>query len=410
MRSTGANTYTGKTTVTGGTLTFQSNDNCLGAAPGSFVADQLTLNGGTLNLGSTGNATLVPNRGIALGASGGTITTSKNLEIQGVISGTGSLIKLTSASAQSLILSGANTFSGGLTINQGRVDFNNNSAAGTGPTITVNPTANVILGATNSNPITVTNNISLANAGFQIDVIAVNAGSQLNLNGIISGAGGFKRGANGGAGNVVLNGANTFTGGVTNVEGPLVLGNKSALGTGALTVAANSLSATLIPIFSANTDLSGANAIANAVILTNGTAGANFIINGANNLEFSGPVTLAASPIVTNNNTATTTISGAISESVVGSSLTFDGTGTTVIGNSGNTYTGATVVNKGTVIVNGNISTSSGLTVNGGTLKGNGVIPATTVKSAGEHQRRCKPWRSHVGRHRHLQRWQHQYC
>lgn len=378
------NTYTGKTVVNGGTLTINtaSSDATLGAAPGSFVADQLQLNNGvTLNEGSSANMTLVTNRGVTVTGSVN-ISTSKNLEIQGIISGTGSITK-SGASAQSLELSGSNTFTGGLTIAAARVDFNNNQAAGFGP-ITVAPTANVILAATNSaHAIVITNDITANNNGFQIDIVAINNGSELDLNGIISGSATLVRGKNGGAGNVVLNGANTFTGGFTNVEGPLVLGNASALGTGLFMIAPNSQAPSgLIPFISANTDLSGANAIANAVLLTNGTAGAGFIVNGANNLEFSGPITLGASPAITNNNTAKTIFSGGISESAgaVGSGLTVAGSGTLVVGGT-SSYTGPTTVVSGNLQVDGDISTSSGLTVNGGTLKGNGTVPATTVNT-----------------------------
>jgi autotransporter-associated beta strand protein len=66
---------------------------------------------------------------------------------------------------------------------------------------------------------------------------------------------------------------------------------------------------------------------------------------------------------------------------------TISGTGTltkagsgmlTLLGN--HTYTGATIVNGGTLEVDGSIASSSGLTVNsGGTLSGVGTLPMTTI-------------------------------
>ena len=73
----------------------------------------------------------------------------------------------------------------------------------------------------------------------------------------------------------------------------------------------------------------------------------------------------------------------------------FSGTGALSFRNSGiggntvltgsNTYTGATTVSSGaTLSVNGSIASSSGLTVaSGGTIGGNGYLPATTINSGG---------------------------
>jgi autotransporter-associated beta strand protein len=59
--------------------------------------------------------------------------------------------------------------------------------------------------------------------------------------------------------------------------------------------------------------------------------------------------------------------------------LTLTGTSATIL-NSTNTYTGATNVNGGTLVVNGSIAASSLTTVNtGGTLAGTGVVGSTTV-------------------------------
>ena len=59
----GANTYTGTTTVSAGTLSISADDN-LGAVPGSASPGSLTLSGGTL--ATTASFTLNANRGISL--------------------------------------------------------------------------------------------------------------------------------------------------------------------------------------------------------------------------------------------------------------------------------------------------------------------------------------------------------
>jgi autotransporter-associated beta strand protein len=71
-----ANNYSGKTQILGGAISIGA-DNNLGAAPGSLTADKLLLDGGTLRLTASGNASgLTANRGIAIGNNGGTIEVS----------------------------------------------------------------------------------------------------------------------------------------------------------------------------------------------------------------------------------------------------------------------------------------------------------------------------------------------
>ncbi|NCV44900.1 MAG: hypothetical protein EBW15_08975, partial [Actinobacteria bacterium] len=114
----GTNTYTGKTTITQGAISIAANSN-LGAAPTpTAVADQLTLDGGTLIV--TSDLTFSTTRGITLGSSNGTLSVAsgKTLSYGGVVAGTGALTK---AVTGSLVLSGVNTYSGATTISAGAV-------------------------------------------------------------------------------------------------------------------------------------------------------------------------------------------------------------------------------------------------------------------------------------------------
>jgi autotransporter-associated beta strand protein len=111
-----ANTYTGKTIVNAGKLSI-SNENNLGTNPGSAAADQLTLNGGTLL--TTANFTIDDaNRGITVGAGGGTVETavSTTATISSVITGGGAITK---EGAGTLIFTAANTNTNTTTINAG---------------------------------------------------------------------------------------------------------------------------------------------------------------------------------------------------------------------------------------------------------------------------------------------------
>ena len=82
--------FSGKTTINTGTLSIDS-DGRLGSAPGSVVADQLSMSNGTLE--TTAGFTLAKNRGITLQGTG-TSTLAVNsgeLAYDGVISGTGAI-------------------------------------------------------------------------------------------------------------------------------------------------------------------------------------------------------------------------------------------------------------------------------------------------------------------------------
>ena len=139
----GVNTYTGKSTINGGTLSIAA-DTGLGTAPGSAVADQLTLNGGTLKV-TANSQTLHANRGVTLGASGGTFDfsgrgTGESFTVGGVITGSGPLTLASSgdmsaggggASGAGIKLNQAtNTYIGDTTITSGLVTYTNNLSFG----------------------------------------------------------------------------------------------------------------------------------------------------------------------------------------------------------------------------------------------------------------------------------------
>jgi autotransporter-associated beta strand protein len=139
----GTNTYTGKTAINAGVLSINA-DNKLGTAPGAAVADQLTIDGGTLKI-TAGGQTLSANRGITLGANGATLDTAglgtaATTNINGIIAGTGPLtirsdgnMTNTGGGAAGLGLklnNGANTFTGDVTITSGLVAYANNLSFG----------------------------------------------------------------------------------------------------------------------------------------------------------------------------------------------------------------------------------------------------------------------------------------
>ena len=112
-RLTGANTYTGNTYLEQGT-TYILTDRQLGAEPTTQGGSQLFLtNGAALNYNGVVPASFSANRGITLGAGGGSLNLGSGyMNLASTISGTGPLTFSNTNYFLSLTLSGANTFDG----------------------------------------------------------------------------------------------------------------------------------------------------------------------------------------------------------------------------------------------------------------------------------------------------------
>lgn len=393
-----ANSFTGKTTVSGGTLSVAGVGN-LGAAPVVFTADQLTLNGGTIEITTSGSS--AANRGTTLGASGGTfnIPTAVDFVNTPITTGPGSLTKI---GAGSLALNVANTYAGGTVISNGTVTVGNASGLSTGlttlaggtltfpsaitignslhvaqdSTLTFASTANnaVVLNGnltgTSGRTLTITPtgastattrvriNNGLTNS-FTFDANLVlngtftfatynNVGDEV-YNGVISGTGilGRRSPLAGVAGRTILNGNNTYSGGTVIADGAIGFGLDSTgsptvtsgpIGTGPLSVENNPN--TLHRLFASG----GARTIGNAI---NWPAGVNqdLTIEGSDALTLNGNMDLGGSTrTIAANNTATTTFGGVISNG----GLTKTGAGLLLL-NGANTYVGTTTVSNGTL-------------------------------------------------------------
>jgi autotransporter-associated beta strand protein len=142
---TNSNTYSGGTTLSDGTLNI-NNTNALGAVTGVF-----TMNGGTIDntsgaalttvnypqawnadLTFTGTNDLDLGSGPAVMNASRQVTTTtagRTLAVGGTISGT--TFSLTKAGLGTLTLSGTNTFTGGTTLNAGKLNINSTQALGT---------------------------------------------------------------------------------------------------------------------------------------------------------------------------------------------------------------------------------------------------------------------------------------
>ncbi|MCH8686648.1 autotransporter outer membrane beta-barrel domain-containing protein [Sphingosinicellaceae bacterium A1X5R2] len=145
----GNSSYTGVTTVSGGTLAVSTlADGGVNSSIGASSAassNLMLVNGGELEY--TGG-TIISNRGFTTGYGGGAIDVangSTELTLSGVVAGN----FLTKNGAGTLVLSGANTYTGGTIVNAGTLRAGSPQAFGNG-TVTVNAGGTLDLGGYNS--------------------------------------------------------------------------------------------------------------------------------------------------------------------------------------------------------------------------------------------------------------------
>lgn len=119
---------TGTVTINAGKIRI-STEGALGGDPAAFNAGQLTLNGGALNAAASFTID-DSNRGVTLGASGGTFEVDANmtLTVANVITGAGGLTKTGNGT---LILTGTNDYAGTTSVNTGILSVRNSSGLGT---------------------------------------------------------------------------------------------------------------------------------------------------------------------------------------------------------------------------------------------------------------------------------------
>lgn len=191
----------------------------------------------------------------------------------------------------------------------------------------------------------------VVNGGITLDgqrlLLECDANPAMVLNGNITGTGSLSDSF---SSNQVLNGNNTFSGGIEVQTGGYVAGSDTAFGTGTIYIAGNggSLSAT-----------GSARTLANNMVVSN-----NFTVAGSVGFKLTGNVDLNGGTFTqTINNSADTEWAGAVSNG----GLVKAGTGRLVLSGN-NTYTGVTQINSGILEIR-----SAGAL---GTVQNNTVVPS----------------------------------
>ncbi|MBJ6031482.1 fibronectin-binding autotransporter adhesin ShdA [Salmonella enterica] len=351
---TGDNTYSGGTTITGGTLTADHADS-LGSGDidnsgvlkvgegdlentlsgsGSLVktgTGELTLSGGndysggTTIIGGTLTADHADSLGTGAVANSGVLQVGEG-ELENTLSGSGSLVK---TGTGELTLSGDNSYSGGTTIIGGTLTADHADSLGTG---------------------------TIANNG----VLKVGEG---DLENTLSGSGSLVKT---GTGELTLSGGNDYSGGTTIIGGTLTADHADSLGTGAVANSGvlqvgegeleNTLSGSgsLVKTGTGELTLSGDNSYSGGTTIIGGTL-------TADHADSLGTGTIANSGVLQVGE-------GELENTLSGSgSLVKTGTGELTLSGD-NSYSGATTITDGTLIAANVNALGSGNIDNSGTL------------------------------------------
>ncbi|EHS9713860.1 autotransporter outer membrane beta-barrel domain-containing protein [Salmonella enterica] len=352
---TGDNTYSGGTTITGGTLTADYADS-LGtgviansgvlqvgegelentlSGSGSLVktgTGELTLSGDNSYSGDTTitGGTLTADHADSLGtgviANSGVLQVGEG-ELENTLSGSGALVK---TGTGELTLSGDNTYSGGTTITGGTLTADHADSLGTGV---------------------------IANSG----VLQVGEGELENT---LSGTGSLVKT---GTGELTLSGDNTYSGGTTITGGTLTADHADSLGTGVIANSGvlqvgegeleNTLSGSglLVKTGTGELTLSGDNSYSGDTTITGGTLTADHADSlGTGDIDNSGVLQVGEGELEN-------TLSGS-------GSLVKTGTGELTLSGD-NTYSGGTTIDDGVLIATNVNALGGGDVDNAGTLK-----------------------------------------
>jgi autotransporter-associated beta strand protein len=409
----GANTYTGGTTINAGLINFNS--------AASFGTGQIALDGGGLQW-ATDTTTDISSRLAAIGSNGGSFDTNGNNVTFGTgLSGSGGVTK---TGLGTLTFSVANSYMGGTTVNAGLINFKSAANFGTGQ-ITLNggglqwatgTTTDIsshlaAIGSnggsfdTNGNNVTfgtglsgsggvtktglgtltfsvansymggTTVNAGLINfnsaASFSTGPIALNGGGLQWANGTTTDISSHLAAIGSNGGSFDTNGNNVIFGAALTGSGSVT---KTGLGTLTFSVANNYTSATAV---NAGTLQGGA---ANVFAAASSTT-----INSGGTLDLGGfaqtinHVSLAGGTLQNGSLTGAVGSAGGTINGLGGAASLTTTAGTTILTGT-NSYIGATTVNGGVLDVLGSITGTSQVVVNsGGMLTGSGTIDPLIV-------------------------------
>lgn len=396
--NTGSNGFAGSINIFNGSVALANAADRLPASAAVTVADVATaglnLNGLNQTIGSLSGG----------GSSGGNVNLGAgNLTIRGgggsyagVISGAGALVKTTSGTQT---LTGENLYSGGTVVSNSSLVVANINGSGLGSgSVFIGAGGNVQLG-----------NGTTANGAVAAPIITNNGTLGLlptadyTLTNIIVGSGSLQKLGGGASATIYITNNNSFTGGSSISQGRLQISSPQALGTGQINLGNFTADDTWLA-------LSGGITVANTIGLPAKTGAIVPPVPHIKNMDgtntLTGNLTLTGSTVfgISAVGGSTLILAGnLVNQSSAASRVFLEGDGAGIYQGSfnqgagqpleldkvdsgtwtlagANTYSDATVVSGGKLIVNGSISNSSRMFVGfGAALAGTGVISSPTT-------------------------------
>lgn len=381
-----ANTYTGATTITTGTLALSGS--------GSIALSSSVVANGTFDIsGVTSSATITDLSGsgsVALGSSKTlTLGTSNNSTFSGVISDSSTASALTKQGSGTLNLTGINTYAGTTTINAGGITLSGSGTLGNGsatsssqaPLVLNGGNLTIATGAGAKSIGTLSGNSGSSTINLTNNTLTVNQNSNQTYQGAIEGATGGAL-TKAGSSVLTLSGTPSYSGLTTISAGTLVFTGSTSSLTGAM-------SNTAAVIFNQSIDSSFAQNISG----TNGTV----TKQGAGNLTLAGDnsytgITTISEGILTLTGDTSSLSAEMINNAAVVFNQSINSTFSPIISGSGtvtklgsgnftlsgdNSYSGLTTISAGTLILTGNTTNLGGDMLNNAAVNFNQSVDRT---------------------------------
>ena len=362
-----------------------------GASAYVINGNGFTLSGSISN--GAANAQIISNN-IVLGTNLAVNLAAGSLTLAGSISDGGngfSLTRASSGSGNTLTLAGANTFTGGIYLNAGTLAISSLTNLGGGNSITCGGASASVLSAGGAITLPATTTVTVG-SGASFSAKEATSGMTFQVAALITGTGNGNQSSS--SGTVWLsNTGNNYTGNFGMGYGTLQYssvangGTASALGAGttAYTIGNSASSATFGYVGSGTSTTTRAinwTATTGALALdASGGGPVQFLATNALRSTGSGADTLT----LQGTNTGANTLAQVINDSAVAGATTLvkSGAGTWVL-TGANTCSGPTMVNGGTLQVDGSLGTNTVTVANTAVLAGTGTLGgATTVQSGG---------------------------
>ncbi|MEI7773408.1 MAG: autotransporter domain-containing protein [Verrucomicrobiota bacterium] len=395
----GVSTYTGSTELQAGKLVIAGEDGLgytsgLIVSGGTLTADPLATSSvgrtisvpvsitGNAQLGQAGADLLTLSGGVDLGGGAPVLTVAGSVEIGSEITdGGSSSAKLLKAGSGKLILSATNSYSGGTELREGVLLVTAGDALGSpanggpGGTLTVSGGTFQLGAEQHVSGLQITGGVLVVDPAAEDPsgvgslivqglVIRANVADAATVDLVLADDPDGAKAVltKDGVGTLTLSAANEFRGGTVLNAGTLIVANKQALGTGALTVSGGVLSAN-----------GTAKTIDNQVVIA-GSAQIGTV--GSGEITFAGRVSLNSATAVlnvVNETTMTGLVENGLTAPGDGGRLIKDGAGKLILAGT-NTYSGGTELRAGFIqtLKDGALGTGA-VVVNGGTLNVGGT-------------------------------------